>query len=58
MSGVSWYEADAYARFRGQELPTVHHWLHAVPFAGTGVAAAASNFDAAGARRRSGKAAR
>jgi dienelactone hydrolase len=29
VSGVSWYEAAAYARFVGQELPTVHHWRHA-----------------------------
>jgi serine/threonine protein kinase len=24
--GVSWYEAAAYAEFRGKSLPTVHHW--------------------------------
>jgi formylglycine-generating enzyme required for sulfatase activity len=24
--GVSWYEAAAYARFLGKELPTVYHW--------------------------------
>ena len=29
VSGISWYEAAAYARFRGRELPTVHHWRHA-----------------------------
>ena len=27
--GVSWYEADAYARFTGQMLPTAHHWRRA-----------------------------
>lgn len=27
VSGVSWYEAAAYARFRGKSLPTVYHWL-------------------------------
>ncbi|HSC29315.1 MAG TPA: protein kinase, partial [Vicinamibacterales bacterium] len=27
--GVSWYEAAAYARFAGRQLPTVHHWRHA-----------------------------
>jgi dienelactone hydrolase len=27
VSGVSWYEAAAYARFRGRSLPTVYHWL-------------------------------
>lgn len=26
VSGVSWYEAAAYAKFVGRELPTVHHW--------------------------------
>ena len=26
VSGVSWYEAAAYAEFRGKSLPTVYHW--------------------------------
>lgn len=29
VAGVSWYEAAAYARFRGRELPTVYHWARA-----------------------------
>ena len=29
VSGVSWYEAAAYARFRGKNLPTIYHWIHA-----------------------------
>ncbi len=29
VSGVSWYEAAAYARFAGKSLPTVYHWYHA-----------------------------
>jgi eukaryotic-like serine/threonine-protein kinase len=29
VSGVSWYEAAAYARFAGKSLPSVHHWRHA-----------------------------
>ena len=29
VSGVSWYEAAAYAEFAGQSLPTVYHWYHA-----------------------------
>ena len=29
VGGISWYEAVAYARFRGQMLPTVHHWARA-----------------------------
>ncbi len=33
VAGVSWYEAAAYAAFKGRSLPTVYHWLRA---AGTG----------------------
>ena len=29
VSGVSWYEAVAYAAFAGHELPTVYHWYAA-----------------------------
>jgi len=29
VSGVSWYEAAAYAAFRGKRLPTIYHWSHA-----------------------------
>ena len=29
VAGVSWYEAAAYARFRGKSLPTIYHWTHA-----------------------------
>jgi hypothetical protein len=29
VTGVSWYEAAAYARFAGYELPTIHHWRRA-----------------------------
>ena len=34
VSGVSWYEAAAYAEFAGKVLPTVFHWYHA---AGPGI---------------------
>ena len=27
VSGVSWYEAAAFAEFAGKSLPTIHHWL-------------------------------
>ena len=27
--GITWYEAVAYARFRKQMLPTIHHWMRA-----------------------------
>jgi predicted esterase len=30
VAGVSWYEAMAYARFRGKDLPTLFHWNKAV----------------------------
>ena len=30
VTGVSWFEAAAYARFRGKSLPTVYHWTKAV----------------------------
>jgi TolB-like protein/formylglycine-generating enzyme required for sulfatase activity/dienelactone hydrolase len=29
VAGVSWFEAMAYARFRGKELPTAYHWYRA-----------------------------
>jgi len=29
VTGVSWYEAEAYARFRGASLPTIYHWARA-----------------------------
>ncbi len=29
VSGVSWYEAAAYAEFVGKSLPTLHHWYRA-----------------------------
>jgi len=29
VSGVSWFEAIAYARFAGKSLPTVYHWQQA-----------------------------
>jgi formylglycine-generating enzyme required for sulfatase activity len=29
VSGVSWYEAAAYAGFAGKSLPTLHHWYRA-----------------------------
>jgi pimeloyl-ACP methyl ester carboxylesterase len=29
VTGISWYEASAYARYRGKSLPTVYHWRKA-----------------------------
>ena len=34
VTGVSWYEAVAYANFRGMSLPTFFHWARAAMFAG------------------------
>jgi eukaryotic-like serine/threonine-protein kinase len=43
VSGVSWYEADAYARFRGKRLPNVFQWSQAARFDASGSIIAASN---------------
>jgi len=46
VSGVSWYEAAAYAEFSGKRLPTVFHWSRAIGSALYGQAvAAAANFN-------------
>jgi eukaryotic-like serine/threonine-protein kinase len=49
VSGVSWYEAMAYAAFEGRELPTVFHWRRAaLGPATTGSVVAESNFSSQG----------
>ena len=48
VSGVSWFEADAYARFTGKSLPTVHHWQQAGCLDESLVIVPFSNFDIAG----------
>lgn len=48
VSGVSWYEAAAYAKFRGKELPTIHHWLSAAYLPCAQHITALSNFDGRG----------
>jgi serine/threonine protein kinase/formylglycine-generating enzyme required for sulfatase activity/dienelactone hydrolase len=44
VSGVSWFEADAYARFVGKSLPTVHHWQQAACIGESLVIVPSSNF--------------
>jgi formylglycine-generating enzyme required for sulfatase activity len=53
VSGVSWYEAAAYAEYKGVTLPSLYHWayaalafINAAPMPGQ--MAAASNFGGAG----------
>lgn len=48
VGGVSWYEAEAYACFVGESLPTVYHWFHeADPFSSNFVVPA-SNYGGEG----------
>jgi eukaryotic-like serine/threonine-protein kinase len=48
VTGVSWYEAAAYAAFRGKHLPTIYHWSWAArPDVGDAITRT-SNFGAAG----------
>jgi formylglycine-generating enzyme required for sulfatase activity/dienelactone hydrolase len=48
VSGVSWYEAAAYAAYKGKQLPTVYHWLGAAGVFDAGDIVALGNFDAPG----------
>jgi len=48
VGGVNWYEAMAYARFRGARLPSVFHWTRAARFEAAGAILAASNIDRVG----------
>jgi dienelactone hydrolase len=50
VSGVSWYEARAFARFAGEELPTAHHWRRGLAPATLPWLLPESNFDGAGSR--------
>jgi hypothetical protein len=43
VAGVSWYEARAYAAFRGKRLPTVYEWSRAARFFASGSILATSN---------------
>ncbi|MFC1636856.1 SUMF1/EgtB/PvdO family nonheme iron enzyme [Planctomycetota bacterium] len=48
VSGVSWFEAAAYARFVGKSLPTVRHWERAACMEESFVIVPFSNFDIEG----------
>lgn len=50
VSGVSWYEARAYARFMRQELPSVYHWRHAFDGASMRWQLPAANLEGGGPR--------
>ncbi len=48
VTGISWYEAAAYAEFAGKSLPTIYHWNRAAgPFAASFIVPA-SNFGGPG----------
>jgi formylglycine-generating enzyme required for sulfatase activity len=47
VSGVSWYEASAYAKWADKRLPTVFHWQNAA-YPGFGAVIQFSNFDGEG----------
>ncbi|HVS15702.1 MAG TPA: protein kinase [Thermoanaerobaculia bacterium] len=48
VSGVSWFEAAAYAEYAGKSLPTVHHWRLAAGPDLLGAEGRIANFEAAG----------
>jgi serine/threonine protein kinase/dienelactone hydrolase len=48
VTGISWYEAAAYAEFAGKSLPTIYHWNRAAgPFSASFIVPA-SNFGTSG----------
>jgi cephalosporin-C deacetylase-like acetyl esterase len=44
VTGVSWYEAAAYAEYAGKSLPTVYHWINAAGTSDAGRIIPLSNF--------------
>jgi formylglycine-generating enzyme required for sulfatase activity/tRNA A-37 threonylcarbamoyl transferase component Bud32/dienelactone hydrolase len=48
VTGVSWYEAAAYAEFSGKSLPTIYHWNRAAGPNAAAFIVPASNFSSAG----------
>jgi len=51
VSGVSWYEAAAYAEFVGKSLPTISHWFLAADIRVSPLLIPASNFAGKGLAR-------
>jgi formylglycine-generating enzyme required for sulfatase activity/dienelactone hydrolase len=51
VSGVSWYEAAAYAAFVGKSLPTISHWFLAADIRASPLLILASNFSGKGLAR-------
>jgi serine/threonine protein kinase/dienelactone hydrolase len=51
VGGVSWYEAAAYARFAGKQLPTIYHWYRAAALGRFADILASSNFARSGPAR-------
>jgi eukaryotic-like serine/threonine-protein kinase len=50
VAGVSWYEAAAFARYRGEQLPTAFHWRRARAQGAVPWVMAASNLGSEGPR--------
>ena len=50
VSGVSWYEAAAFAEFAGKSLPTLHHWYRAADLSRFSDILRYSNFGGEGPR--------
>jgi eukaryotic-like serine/threonine-protein kinase len=48
VTGISWYEAAAYAEFAGKSLPTIYHWNRAAGPVSAAFIVPASNFGSSG----------
>jgi dienelactone hydrolase len=53
VSGVSWYEAVAYAKFAGKSLPTIYHWFRAATPQIAAMVIPGSNYGGQGPQRGS-----